>query len=72
MRTTSFASLIKFILANGSLILSIVLTVFIILDRFNPMMGFVSSIFSQSLFVALIICASLLAIVNIIEYCNKK
>lgn len=74
MKNKSFSELIKFLLANITLILAIVLIVFTVLDRFNPMMGFVSSAFSQALLITFMICAALLAITVIIGSCknNKK
>ena len=58
---------IKFILANISFILSLVMTVFAILDRFNPLMGFISSDFSNLILFILAISAATLASIIIFE-----
>ncbi len=72
MKNKSVTEIIKFILANVTIILAVVLTVFMVLDRFNPMMGFVSSAYSQTLLTIFIICSALLALTVTIEYFKRK
>lgn len=65
-------NILKFILANICLILSVVLITFTILDRFNPLIGFISSFFSQCLFMILMVSALALAVFFIIDFSKKK
>ena len=72
MRRSSLHDLLKFILSNTCFVSGIVLIVFTVLDRFNPMMGFVTSAFSQGILWIFMICAVVLAILALIELSRKK
>lgn len=72
MKKNSPVNIVKFILANVCLILSVVLITFTILDRFNPLIGFISSFFSQCLFMILMVSSLILALILIIDFSKKN
>ncbi|MBE6543852.1 MAG: hypothetical protein E7675_05585 [Ruminococcaceae bacterium] len=72
MKKHSPIEITKFILSNICFILSIVLITFTVLDRFNPLIGFISSFFSQCLFMILMVSSLILALLFIIDFSKKK
>ena len=72
MKNNTFMNIFKLILANVCFILSIVLITFTILDRFNPLIGFISSFFSQCLFMILMVSALLLGLLFIIDFSKRS
>ena len=57
---------VKFILTNASFVLAVVMLVFMILDRYNPMIGFMDSSFSTIVLGLLVICVLVNSLLSII------
>ena len=71
-KKTKALKIIGFILTNISFILSAVMMVFIILDKYNPLMGFVDSPFSMTVLAILLVSVLLNSVLSIIRAYTSK
>lgn len=62
---------VKFVLTNASFVLAVVMLVFMILDRYNPMIGFMDSPFSTIVLGLLVLCVLVNSLLLIICFSQK-